>query len=133
MKLENKTIGQLKKHLWKLFSEYVRRSNADWNGNVACYTCGLTRHWKKMQAGHCIPRADCGIELYFDEMNVKPQCFRCNIDLGGNGAEFRRRLVMEYGEKEVEYMWKKKQTGIKWSKEYYIQKIKKYQEKLRKL
>ena len=131
MKLENKNISQLKKHFWKIFSQYIRQKGADWNGNQTCYTCGLTRHWKKLQGGHCIPRAACGIELYFDEMNVKPQCFRCNINLGGNGAEFRRRLVMEYGEKEVEFMWAKKQLNKKWSKKDYIKKIEEY--KLKKL
>ncbi|MEE9118755.1 MAG: recombination protein NinG, partial [Calditrichia bacterium] len=84
---KTKTLGRLKKDLWKLFSLYIRKKYADDNGYVSCVTCGLTKHYTQMQAGHFIPRAQ-GNATYFEETNVHPQDYRCNINLGGNGPEY---------------------------------------------
>ena len=46
------TISKLKKKLDKIFSEFIRRRNADHLGRVKCFTCGVEKHWKEQQAGH---------------------------------------------------------------------------------
>ena len=46
------TISKLKKKLDVLFSQYIRRKNADHLGRVKCFTCGVEKHWKEQQAGH---------------------------------------------------------------------------------
>ena len=40
------TIIKLKKKLDVLFSQYIRRRNADHLGRVKCFTCGVEKHWK---------------------------------------------------------------------------------------
>ena len=60
-----------------------------------------------MHAGHFIPRS-LGSELYFDETNVHAQCYHCNINLSGYGAEYARRMIDKYGKAEVESLHERK-------------------------
>ncbi len=87
----------LKKKLWKIFSEYIRRKDADKDGMVACYTCGTVKHYKTLHASHFIPKSVTGLSLYFEPMAVKPACYRCNINLSGNWLSFEKHLTQEYG------------------------------------
>lgn len=93
---------KLKKKLWNLTSEYVRRRDS-YNGRVKCCTCGIEKEWKGdgMQAGHFIPQAQ-GDAVRFDLRNIHPQCYRCNINLGGNGAEYYPYMVKRYGQEAVD-------------------------------
>ena len=59
--MKPRTLSYLKKKLWKLVSEYVRRSGADRNGNCRCCSCGVLRNWKELQAGHFIDGRSNGI------------------------------------------------------------------------
>lgn len=90
-KTAKKTDAQKKKILWKLFSEYIRRKS----GNK-CFTCGVTKEWKMLHAGHYI-RASAGLATYFDEQNVHAQCYACNIWRDGNSDEYALRLITAYG------------------------------------
>ena len=135
----NKTKPQLKKALWKLFSEYIRRRDKG-----VCFTCGkihecyTDRHgnllpgWKKGQAGHFITAANCGIALYFHEQNVHCQCYQCNINLSGNWVEYERQIIMTYGLSTVKKLkqlkWLSKES---WSKDDYLRKIDHYKSKLK--
>jgi 5-methylcytosine-specific restriction endonuclease McrA len=98
--MKKQTIGKAKKAVWKQFSRYIRLRDAV-NGYVKCCTCGTTKNWKEMQAGHFIPRAQ-GNAVYFDERNVHPQCFRCNVNLGGNGSEYYPYMLERYGQETIE-------------------------------
>ena len=89
-----------KKKFWKLFSEYIRKRDCG-----TCFTCGLQKEYKQMQAGHCIPRASGGLMLYFDEINVHCQCYRCNINLGGNGAVYAQRIRDVYGDEAMDNLY----------------------------
>lgn len=65
-----------------------------------------------LHAGHFIPSSTCGIRLRYDLRNIRPQCFFCNIHLGGNGSEFYRKLVQEVGQEAVDTLFKEKQQII---------------------
>lgn len=96
---KEKTVSRLTKDLDAVFSRFVRLSNANVDGNVQCFTCPHFAHYKKIHAGHYISR-------YYkltrwEEKNVKPQCFMCNIYRKGNAVIFRRNLVKEYGEETI--------------------------------
>lgn len=97
-----KNVSTLKKKLWKLFSEYIRRIGADWRGNVACVTCNSVKHWKEQQAGHFIPGRH--NMVLFDERNVHPQCYRCNIALSGNPRKYDRFMRITYGPEIIEQL-----------------------------
>ena len=47
--------------------------------------------------------------LRYEERNAKPQCFNCNVELGGNNKEYEKRL----GEKEVKWLKKERHKKTK--------------------
>lgn len=75
------SIKSLNKKAWKLMSEWVRRSNADWRGYVACVTCGKQYIWNSgdIHAGHWIHD-----KLEYDPRNINPQCRNCNYKYNKN-------------------------------------------------
>ena len=111
------TITQLKKKLWKEFSQFIRTRD-----KFQCFTCGRFGSGAGMHCGHFIPKSVGGITLYFNEENNHAQCYNCNINLGGNQWEYGKRL----GEETVARLQKLKQTYAKWSIEDYLEKIKHY-------
>lgn len=72
-KKKPKKLSYYKKKLDKLYSEYIRRKDADKEGFNFCYTCGARHHWKKLQNGHYVRRS-AGLSVYFLEENCRPQC-----------------------------------------------------------
>lgn len=90
------SINKLIKKLDAVYSTYVRSINADFNGYVACYTCGVKKHWKDQQCGHYVSRAV--KSLRFDQRNTKVQCVGCNIFKHGALDEYALALQKEYGE-----------------------------------
>ena len=120
----------LKNKLWKIVSEYIRRRDADENGYVDCCTCGKTYHWTKIQAGHFIAAAQ-GNATRWDERNIHSQCMRCNLNLGGNGAEYYPFMVNKYGEDFVNEL--RSRPMVKLSDSDYLKLIEEYSEKLARL
>lgn len=53
-KTKKPSVAKLKKKLWTLFSEYIRRLYSH-DDICECVTCGVKKHWKELQAGHFIP------------------------------------------------------------------------------
>jgi hypothetical protein len=118
-----------KKRLWSLVSEYVRRKNADHAGNVACVSCGATRHWKAIHAGHYIAKS-LGLAIYFDEQNVHPQCPGCNLFRHGNLPQYALYLRKTYGEGILEALDERRRTTRKISEAEYLELIERYKSKL---
>lgn len=94
------SLSKLKKETWDMFSKWVRLSMASPDGNVECVTCGRIKNYKEMQAGHFIPGRH-GTVL-FDERNVHPQCYTCNVVLGGNGPKYYKYMLKRYGQKVID-------------------------------
>lgn len=94
----------LKRKLWKVFSEYIRRRDKN-----ACFTCGRTASGSGYHAGHFISKAAGGLGLYFHEQNVHGQCYHCNINLGGNSYIFGQKL----GEKTCKELYALKNQIVK--------------------
>ncbi len=116
-------IAVLKRKLWKVFSAFIKRRDKG-----ICFTCGRKCEGRGYHCGHYIPRSICGIGLYFDEKNNHGQCYNCNINLGGYGAMYHKKMIEKYGEKEVAELWRRKNEDIqKWSVEDYQRLIKKYE------
>ena len=76
-KAKKPTRSKLVKKLDSVFSQYIRKKNADKNGNCSCCTCGKVLHWKEIQACHFMSRKHYSIR--WDERNVHPQCVACNV------------------------------------------------------
>lgn len=102
----------LKDKLWKIFSEYIRLRDADWNGYAYCISCGKTAFWKDLDAGHFISK-NSGDYFYFLEDNVNAQCPHCNRFLHGNLLNYRRGLICKIGEEEVDKLEYQSQLGVR--------------------
>ena len=97
---KKKSVTQLKKKLWTLFSIYIRMrdglrstGSTEW---ALCVTCGKRYHFKMLQAGHFI--AGRHSNNLFSEKGTHAQCYNCNINLKGNTLEYRRKIIELYGE-----------------------------------
>ena len=81
-------------------------------------TCGWTGEISAMQAGHWIPKAQ-GSAIYFEETNIHPQCYRCNINLGGNGPEYYTFMLRTYGQEELDRLKALAKMTVKFTVEDY--------------
>lgn len=89
----------LHKAAWELFSKIIRMEGANEEGMTQCYTCGVIKHWKELQAGHYWHN-----KLDFDRRNVHPQCPQCNTYKSGMTAEYGSRLLDELGEEGMKQL-----------------------------
>jgi len=125
------TLRSLKARAWKLFSEWIRRKDADQGGTVSCYTCGKLMFWKEAHAGHAIPGRHNAVLL--DPEIVRPQCPRDNLFLGGRYEIFATKLIKEKG---MEW-WEAKLEGaraiVKLTRGDYEALISSYKQKLEDL
>jgi len=113
--------------LWRTFSKYIRLNSANSQGAVQCYTCGVYKHWKDVDAGHYIKR-ECHATK-FDERNVKPQCKKCNRFMGGNQDEFAIHLIKDYGPGILEELHQLKNSYFKFTDKWLKEKIDEYKTK----
>jgi len=65
-----------------------------------------------MQAGHFIASAQGNATRYLED-NVHGQCYRCNINLGGNGAEYYPFMVEQYGLERVNELRRLSNTTLR--------------------
>lgn len=124
-------MKKLVEKLDTVFSLYIRKSAANEQGIVKCYTCGAYHEWKYVDAGHYISRRHFGTR--WEEKNVKPQCKKCNIFNQGSADTFAAHLVREYGSTILELLAAKKNNTMKLGKFEYEILIKDYQNKLKNL
>ena len=68
-----------------IFSQYIRLRYSK-NEIAECVTCGKKDHWKKLQAGHFMSRAN--YSTRWDENNVQVQCVGCNVYHSGEQYKF---------------------------------------------
>jgi len=122
-KKSKSNIKKLQDKLWELCKQITRLRY----GNV-CYTCGKTgligSDW---HTSHFIPKASVGAYLKYDLRILRPSCYHCNINLGGNGAEYYRRMVLEIGQKQVDKIFDDKRISIKADEIWYKEKILEYE------
>ena len=112
--MKKKTVSQLGKKVWEHCKRLVRAKYVKPNGTWNCYTCDrLIDEPAKAQTGHFIPSSICGYFLRYDLRNLRIQCYNCNINAGGNGAEYYKRMVIEEGQEYVDQLFLDKQKTVK--------------------
>jgi len=119
---KTQTVSKLKKKLDTLFSQYVRRKDADYLGMVNCYTCGVTKHYKEMHAGHFQSRRH--ISTRWHLTNVKVQCPKCNLFSQGEQYKFGIYLDQREGPGTAEEMRMLANSICKVNKKEYEERIK---------
>lgn len=128
------TVGKLKKRVWELCKAITRAKYRKPNGTFNCFTCGrLIDCDAKAQTGHFISNASGGASLRFHLPNLRIQDYYCNINLGGNGAEFYRNLVQEIGQEQVDRLFVLKNQTVKADKLFYKNLIVKYEKLLKQV
>ena len=125
------TRKKLIARLDKVFSQWVRRKDADHRGYVECWTCGKVLPWSRVDAGHFQSRAK--FSTRWDEMNVKPQCKGCNGFRSGEQFKFARKLDAVYGEGTAQELEVLSNQTRKYSVEELEALIDVYNRRLRKL
>ena len=125
-------LSTLKKKAWSTLSLLTRLSASDANGYCSCVTCGMTKHYKEMQAGHWVPQAQ-GNAVRFDRRNVHVQCYRCNVNLGGNGPEYSAFMERTYGKEVMEELRRKSNESVKFTQADYEQMISEWESELQQL
>ena len=93
------TRSKLVKKLDAVFSQYIRLSASDKDGNCTCITCGKVAHWKGegQQSGHFQSRRHYATR--WDEDNVKVQCSSCNVFRYGEQYKFSLYLGKKLSQK----------------------------------
>lgn len=111
--------AKLKTELWELCKKLTRLRY----GNT-CYTCDKENlSGSSWQTGHFIPSSICGGYLRYDLRNLRPQCYRCNIDLSGNGSVFYHLLVVKEGQDYVDQLFEDKERITKLNRAFLEEKI----------
>lgn len=106
--------AKLERELWQLCRKVAEKRSKLSYGVIYCFTCGNgPLEGSNRQLGHFIPKSVCGAYLKYDLRNLRFQCFRCNINAGGNGAEFYKRLVEKEGQEYVDALFNDKQKITK--------------------
>ncbi len=128
-------ISVIQRKLWELCKLITRLV---W-GNV-CYTCGATglsgSNW---QTGHMWAKAALGAFMKYDLRILRPQCFHCNINLGGMGAVFYAKMLEEIGPEAMALLEKDRQIVLDGSDgrpkayDFYVSLTQKYTETLKDL
>ena len=130
-KKEEPTVSKPKKKLDTLYSRHLRLSQADHQGYVTCYTCGLVRKWDKgMQCGHFHSRSNSATRYY--KPNTKIQCMNCNVWRRGNYGEYSVRLVEEIGITRFKKLAEKARSTYQFTVPELQGLIEEYKEKLKK-
>jgi hypothetical protein len=77
------------------FSIFIRLLYAESvTGWCRCITCNDKIHWKEIQNGHFINRAN--YKYRRDEKNCHPQCKECNEYKNGNLKEYKAAMIHKY-------------------------------------
>lgn len=115
-------IAVLQRKLWELCKQITRRRY----GNT-CYTCGakdlVGANW---HTGHLWPKSALGAWLKYDLRVLRPQCYHCNINLGGNGAVYYRKMVEEMGQGYMDALEAEKEISVQ-AFDRYLQQFSEYE------
>lgn len=122
--MKKKTISQLKKKAWEVFSKHIRQLDIDFQGYGVCVTCGVRKLWQELQAGHFIQGRH-NMVLY-DSRNVHSQCMRCNVFLHGNLIKYYEFMLQTYGQEVIDDLKKLDRQNKKFTREELEEIIKEY-------
>jgi hypothetical protein len=77
-------------------------------------------------------KASLGSYLKYDLRVLRPQCYNCNINRGGMGADFYKRMLKEIGPEEMEKLENDRQKLVN-AYDHYVKLIADYQLILKEL
>lgn len=112
---------KIEEKLWKECRRIIFTRYGDF-----CYTCDKRIEGANRHCGHFIPKGACGAFLKYDLRNLRPQCYHDNINLGGAGAEFYRRMLAREGQDYIDKLFEDKKITVK-AIDHYKQLLSEYE------
>ena len=114
-------ISKIQRQIWK-----ECRRIADKLYKNDCYTCGAKDlQGSNKQLGHLYSKATLSAYLKYDMRVLRWQCFRCNINGGGMGADYYARMLKEKGKAFMDKLEKDRQVTVK-AYDFYVELLEKY-------
>lgn len=107
-KKSKQKISTIQNKIWEHCRRIIRKRYPP-----VCYTClrtGLIG--SNLQTGHLWAKASLGAFLKYDLRVLRIQCFNCNINQGGRGADFYKNMLKEIGQKAMEKLEKDRQVIV---------------------
>ena len=111
---------KLEEEIW----QHCRRIQFNRYGKV-CFTCRKPIEGQNCHLGHFIPRSVGGVALRYNLSNLRPQCYFCNVNLGGNGSAFYKRLLEDEGQEYIDKLFILKEQTTK-ALPYYLTLLERY-------
>lgn len=131
LKVKEKSVSTLINELDDVFSEWLRRYNADENGKCECFICGYKARWQDMQAAHFIDRIY--MNCRFDPKNVYVCCEQCNCYDPDHKDKFKAAIIAKHGEDVVAILESGKHFLRKFMRHELTELIEWMKEQLKKL
>lgn len=130
---KSEQIRRLKKKLWSIFSQYIRKRAADHTGWLMTVD-GVWTTWKECDCGHLRHNTERnallgGNELWYYENNFAPQSNQGNRNNADDSAQkYMLAAIKKYGIEEVDKMMKMRQTYKLWTLEELQEKYEYYKQ-----
>jgi hypothetical protein len=120
-KVSKKPISLIQRKIWECCKQIIRNRY----GNK-CYTCSKTglvgSGW---HTGHMWSKASLSAYMKYDLRILRPQCYNCNINRGGMGADFYTRMLKETSQQYMDKLQQDRQVTVQ-AYDHYIQLLEKY-------
>lgn len=127
-KQSKQPISKLQRKIWELCKQIIRKKY----GNT-CYTCGKTGlEGSNWHTGHMLPKSALSAYLKYDLRVLRPQCYNCNINQGGRGADFIENMRRIEGQVYVSRITEDRIITVK-AYDHYLTLIPKYEKILKEL
>ena len=124
--IKKKSLSYYKKKLDAIFSKYIRARD-----KYICYTCNRQCDKWSSQNGHFVPRQY--LKTRWDERNNHCQCYACNMLHNGQPSRYAQRLREDFGDGIIDELEANRGIPIKLEVEWYLDKIKYYEEEFKKI
>lgn len=126
-KLKCKSLGEYKKEAQIAINAYRREYGLSLG--MGCVSCGTKNG--KINGGH-YRSVGSSPSTRFEEINIWPQCERCNSYLSGNLIEYRKNLLKIIGQEKLDWL-EGPHDPKHYTKEELVEIKKTYQRKLKEL
>lgn len=130
--MKKPTLKGLKAKAWALCSIYVRLRDSDEYGYGKCVTCPENvplRHYKEVDAGHYIHGKN--KPTGYMEENINYQCTTCNYYKRAEASRaYDIFMLNKYGQEWVDNLRSLSKKFVKQNKDYYIELISNYRNKV---
>lgn len=121
-KQSKQPISKIQRKIWDHCKRIIRTKY----GNV-CYTCGAKNlEGSNWHTGHLLAKASLGAYLKYDLRVLRPQCYKCNIHHGGNGAIFIENMRKAEGNEYVNQILLDRTKSVK-AYDFYLELLKQYE------